>query len=84
MKDRHTLEKQAEMLTALTRAQSTYITESKPREAFGELLELLLSVTESEYGFIGEVMYREDGTPYLKTYAITDISWDHATRTFYE
>jgi len=84
IESRTTLEKKAAMLTALTRAQSTFITESNPREAFEELLALLLDVTDSEYGFIGEVLHKEDGSPYLKTYAITDISWNEATRTFYE
>jgi signal transduction histidine kinase/CheY-like chemotaxis protein len=77
------LAKQARMLAALTRAQATFITESNPRDAFEQLLELLLSVTDSEYGFIGEVLRDADDEPYLKTYAITDISWDEATRSFY-
>ncbi|MDH5759228.1 MAG: ATP-binding protein, partial [Gemmatimonadota bacterium] len=43
----------------------------------------LLVVTGSEYGFIGEVLH--DGTQnYLRTRAITDISWDEATHAFYE
>lgn len=71
------------MLAALTRAQATFITESNPREAFEQLLELLLSITASEYGFIGEVLRDDDDNPYLKTYAITDISWDASTRLFF-
>jgi len=77
------LEKQAEMLAALTRAQSTFITDTNPKEAFEQLLEILLEVTTSEYGFIGEVLRKPDDSPYLKTYAITDISWNDETSTFY-
>lgn len=39
---------------------------------------------ESEYGFIGEIKYEEDGTMFLQTHAITNIAWNQATRQFYE
>lgn len=54
-----------------------------PKQAFNVLLEELLDITESEYGYIGKVLYKED-KPYLKTFAITDISWNEETRTFYK
>jgi PAS domain S-box-containing protein len=50
---------------------------------FNSVLKDLLDVTESEYGFIGEV-FTENDAPYLKTYAITNIAWDESTRAFYE
>ena len=39
---------------------------------------------DSEYGFIGEIKYDEEGTKYLQTHAITNIAWNAATRAFYE
>jgi diguanylate cyclase (GGDEF)-like protein/PAS domain S-box-containing protein len=54
------------------------------REIFDSLLEKLLDITNSEYGFIGEILQREDHTPYLKTFAITNIAWNHETRKFYK
>ena len=39
---------------------------------------------DSEYGFIGEVKYRDDGTMYLQTHAITNIAWNTATAKFYD
>lgn len=42
----------------------------------------LLDVTESEYGFIGEIRHRNE-LPYLKTRAITNIARNHETRKFY-
>jgi diguanylate cyclase (GGDEF)-like protein/PAS domain S-box-containing protein len=68
----------------ISNAQSSFITNADPRAAFELLLSGLLELTGSEYGFIGEVLYREDNAPYLRTYAITNIAWDEATRTFYE
>jgi PAS domain S-box-containing protein len=51
---------------------------------FERFLDLLLSLTESEYGFIGEVLHTAEGQPYLKTFAITNIAWDEDTRRFYD
>lgn len=53
-------------------------------EVFDLLLTEILSTTQSEYGFIGEVFVGDDGRPYLKTHAITNIAWNEETRTFYE
>ncbi len=52
------------------------------REVFDTALEDLLEVTDSEYGFIGEIL-QGDGAPYLKTHAITNIAWNRETRAFY-
>ena len=53
------------------------------REVFNLALDDLLDVTESEYGFIGEIRH-EDGAPFLKTHAITNIAWNRETRDFYK
>lgn len=72
------------LLSIIAKAQETFITEQDRRRAFDELLRDILQLTASEYGFIGEVLYAEDGAPYLKTYAITNIAWNAETRAFYE
>ncbi len=51
-------------------------------EVFDGALADLLSVTDSAYGFIGEILHSND-LPYLKTHAITNIAWNHETRKFY-
>jgi diguanylate cyclase (GGDEF)-like protein/PAS domain S-box-containing protein len=51
---------------------------------FDGMLEALLTLTDSEYGFIGETFYEDDGTPFLKTHAITNIAWDDETRQLYD
>ncbi len=48
------------------------------------MLSLLLRATGSEYGFIGEVLYKSSDEPYLKAYAITNIAWDEKTQKLYE
>jgi len=57
---------------------------SQRHSGFEGLLQRLLSLTQSEYGFIGEVLQSADGQPYLKVYAITDISWDAASKAHFD
>ena len=44
----------------------------------------MLALTDSEYGFIGEIRFSDQGSPFLKTFAISNIAWDEATKAFYE
>ncbi len=72
------------MINAIRHAQSSFIVDANPRDSFDGLLNVLLSITESEYGFIGEVFYKTDGVPYLKEHAITNIAWNEETRALYD
>lgn len=47
--------KSEEILTALTSIQDTFIGEGSASASFENMLNVLLQVTQSEYGFIGEV-----------------------------
>ncbi len=73
------LDRTTRLLEAIRRAQSEFILDSGTRDSFRVLLDALLSLTESEYGFIGEV---EPGPneQQLRVWAYTDISWNDATR----
>ncbi|MCC6878354.1 MAG: GAF domain-containing protein [Rhodocyclaceae bacterium] len=68
------------MLQAVSEAQADFIADADPHPTFDRLLSHLLDVTDSRYGFIGEVFRDKDGSPFLKPHAITDISWDDASR----
>ena len=72
------------LLAALSRVQSLFIAEEDPHALFAELLQALLTVTGSDDGFVGEVAHDADGLPYLKTHAVTDLSWNEATQRLYE
>ena len=78
------LENQQQLNAIITRAQSQFICEDDRRKAFDGLLSDILILTESEYGFIGEVLYTTTGIPYLKTFSVTNIAWDDSTHDFYE
>ncbi len=73
-----------ELLEMIWRIQSKFIMDSDPFSSFEELLKDLLTITQSQYGFIGEILNTSNGEPYLRTHAITNISWDEKTRKFYE
>ncbi len=79
-----TLKERNELLDALTSAQSLYISDTDPKIIFDNLLSTVLSLTQSQYGFIGEVLRDDEGNPYLRTHAITNIAWDETTRQLYE
>ena len=49
-----------------------------------DTLNNLLFLSESEFGFICELLKKDDGTPYIKSHGITNIAWDKQTRHFYE
>jgi len=78
------LENDHSLFDAMSQAQSSFIADVAPKELFNDLLTELLNLTQSEYGFIGQVLYDEDGHPYLKTFALTNIAWDKETLEFYE
>ncbi len=71
------------LLETISQTLSSYITESNPWVLFNGLLDDLLELTGSEYGFIGEVFYT-DGQPCIRSYATTNIAWSGETRRLYE
>ena len=77
------LERAHGMLANLARLQRDLLVAGEAPARFDELLAFLLGETASEYGFIGEVLRREKGTPYLATRAITNIAWSPETRALF-
>ncbi|HYB99653.1 MAG TPA: GAF domain-containing protein [Candidatus Limnocylindrales bacterium] len=73
-----------DLITALHRAELSFITERAPDEIFSIVLDELLSLTGSKYGFIGEVLQAEDGHQFLKCHVISNLAWNDETRALYE
>ena len=67
-----------ELLAHIGAVHGEFLERPRP-EFFERLLDRLLAITNSEYGFLGEVLHDEAGAPYLKTYALTNLAWDDAT-----
>jgi PAS domain S-box-containing protein len=73
-----------EIILLISHVRSKFIELSSDKKAFfSYLLKKIIQITESQYGFIGEIC--EDSTgKYLKTLDLTDISWDEITSKFYQ
>ncbi len=78
------LKRHHQLLASIYSSQLRYFAGDDRRQIFSTLLSEALSLSDSEYGFIGQVLYKSDGAPYLKTYSITDISWDEETQELYQ
>lgn len=78
------LEKQMKLMEFVTKTQSSFITQTNINESFDTMLSGVLQLTQSEFGFMGEVLQQADGTPYLKTLAISNITWNEETSALYE
>ncbi len=64
------LERTNRLLAALSQAQADFIRKGEPERVFRALLDLLIELTESESGFIGEVQEGRDGRRALLVRAI--------------
>src|SRR6185295_1251767 len=69
-----------ELLSVISDVQGRFIAGSDTSELFDCLLADLLRLTSSEYGFISEVLFEVDGTPYLETRDLTDAAWTEESR----
>lgn len=75
----------AQLLTGMiARFQAQFISTKERNQAFDSLLADTLALTDSEFGFVAEVLRDAEDVPYLKTYAISNIAWSDETRAFYE
>lgn len=72
------------VLAAVLDVQGAFLREADSKRRFEQALSHFLRLTDSQYGFIGEIVRDPEREPYLKTYAISNIAWDAATRDEYE
>ncbi|MEC8809720.1 MAG: response regulator [Pseudomonadota bacterium] len=82
------LERQMSLLRAIGRAQSAFIVNENYLEALQSLLKNVLALTQSREGFIGEILYGDDGAPFLKVQAMISEPDPHElheeSEAFYE
>lgn len=76
--------RRANLLNRIRTAQERYIAATDPVPVFAEMLDIIVQHTGSKFGFIGEVLRDSGGSPYLESYAISDISWDEPSRTLFQ
>jgi len=73
-----------QLLETIHRFQTQFIREPDPVVMYSNLLQDVIVLTDSQFGFIGDVLYEESGVPFLKIYAFSDVSWNEETRQFYD
>jgi|GEM_PF-3363113 len=76
--------KRQRQLEIIDNFQTQFIEQSDPFEMYEKLKDDLLSLTESDIGFIGETQNKADGSLFLKVYSISNIAWDEATNKLYD
>jgi len=74
----------SQLTRAIHRAQNTFLTYDDESAAFELMLNDLLTLTDSQFGFVGEVLHYPDDRPYLKIAAITNIAWSPETEGLYQ
>lgn len=77
------LARQHRLLQAISKVQAIFIAGTSPRAAFDEVLQELMGMTGSAFGLVGQVQRTPEGQPFLRVHAMTDISWDAASRARY-
>lgn len=86
--DRKRAEKEKERSTHITDIvsdiQASFIADDMRGIAFKGLLDGLLALTQSQYGFVGELRHDSQKTPYLKMFVLSDLSWDEDTRALFQ
>jgi PAS domain S-box-containing protein len=75
-----TLWRRSRLIQNLNQAKDEFYSQDQPKQAFQTMLQIAIEHSDSEYGFIGEVPPNESGKLYLRSLAISDISWDDESR----
>ncbi|BCN92882.1 hypothetical protein THMIRHAM_06670 [Thiomicrorhabdus immobilis] len=74
-----------QLLDALKNATENFVASPENQKAtWQELLQAILKITGSEYGFIGEVIYQSDNKRCVKLHALADFSWDENSAKRYQ
>jgi len=78
------IEQRLDLLERVAFVQNKCLQSEGPKEVYNCLLDGLLDIIGSEFGFIGEWKKDEDDVNYLHVHASTNVAWNAATRKFYE
>jgi two-component system, cell cycle sensor histidine kinase and response regulator CckA len=71
------------LIESIRRLLSQYMIESNPDKVFEDLLETMLGISKSSFGFMAEILKTKKGTPYLRTRAIKNFSWPDEIQKFH-
>jgi PAS domain S-box-containing protein len=74
--------RRAEMLNGIRAAQEHFIGTTEVATVFTEMLDVVVRHTHSSFGFIAEVLKDAQDQPYLRSYSLTDITWNDEIRNY--
>lgn len=77
------LARQTTLLNMLHDSLTAFILEGKFRATLDSMLDSLLKLTDSEFGFLAEVLFTPKNAPFLRVQSITDISWSPEAAEMY-
>lgn len=72
-----------DLVRAINTLQKHFIGDAPIGALYKEIVEILLALTGSEYGFLGESLQTTDHRPYFKIQALSDSVWRCMTRDFF-
>ncbi len=72
------------LLDSMSQVQQKFISGADQWTLWDEFVKDMLALTSSEYGYIGEVLYKENGDPYLVFRGLTNIAWNPETQKLFE
>lgn len=75
---------QQELLDLVNAVQKAFLLDKSLVSACDKLFTPLLNMTESQFGFIGILRRDDQGRSFLEVPSISNISWDDASRAWYE
>ncbi|MAD00369.1 MULTISPECIES: sensor domain-containing diguanylate cyclase [Pseudomonas] len=75
--------RQQELMSLAAEVQQAFLVDQSLVAACDRLFDPLLEITDSRLGFIGILCTGDDGAQYLEVPSISNISWDEASRDWY-
>ncbi|MBF0382345.1 MAG: PAS domain S-box protein, partial [Magnetococcales bacterium] len=69
-------------VNCINKLQHQFIEATHPDKLFNNLLEEVLKITDSAYGFVDEVMVDKKGDAYLQALAVSNIAWNDKLQKF--
>lgn len=72
------------LLEAISMIQSRFIENAPQSALLAEILNRLMTLTESQYGFLCDVRHSPSGEVYFKMQVVSDSAWKSMARDFYE
>ncbi len=76
--------RQGRMLEVLSTLQRGMLVGRSSADTFAAMLDQLVALTGSEYGFLGEVLRNDAGEPFLRMHGLSDVSWSPESRALFE